>query len=184
MWILLKQETVSGSGISWAICKYAPCTRQITTPALHHSVFHRPDALPATQSTASKHWRHMLCRPYTQTKPFIWLYTCTMAITQVNLVSGCHLNSVDDLCMPGCPYWNDSQDLSSSSSTTDSLAKKHCSLFSGSLMPVPKHTTCNKHHCHHSQLSLLQFIMHIISQNLISAQTPSKPTAGPTPPVV
>ena len=32
IWILLKQETVSGSGISWAICKSAPCSRQITTP--------------------------------------------------------------------------------------------------------------------------------------------------------
>jgi len=27
-WILLKQETVSGSGISWAICKSAPRSRQ------------------------------------------------------------------------------------------------------------------------------------------------------------
>jgi len=33
VWILLKQETVSGSGISWAICKSAPRSRQITTPA-------------------------------------------------------------------------------------------------------------------------------------------------------
>ena len=39
IWILLKQETVSGSGISWAVCKSAPCSRQITTPAPHHSVF-------------------------------------------------------------------------------------------------------------------------------------------------
>ena len=39
IWILLKQETVSGSGISWAICKSAPRFRQITTPAPHHSVF-------------------------------------------------------------------------------------------------------------------------------------------------
>ena len=38
--ILLKQETVNGSGISWAICKSAPRSRQITTPAPHHlSVF-------------------------------------------------------------------------------------------------------------------------------------------------
>jgi len=58
IWILLKQETVSGSGISWAICKSAPSSRQITTPAPHHSVFYRPDALPAAQPTASKHWRH------------------------------------------------------------------------------------------------------------------------------
>ena len=39
IWILLKQETVSGSRISWAICKSAPHSRQITMPAPHHSVF-------------------------------------------------------------------------------------------------------------------------------------------------
>ena len=39
IWILLEQETVSGSGISCAICKSAPRSRQITTPAPHHSVF-------------------------------------------------------------------------------------------------------------------------------------------------
>ena len=39
IWILLKQETVSGSGINWAICKTASRSRQITTPAPHHSVF-------------------------------------------------------------------------------------------------------------------------------------------------
>ena len=55
IWILLKQETVSGSGISWAICKSAPCSRQIMTPASQRSVFYRPDALPAAQPTASKH---------------------------------------------------------------------------------------------------------------------------------
>ena len=30
---------MSGNGISWAICKSAPRSRQITTPAPHHSVF-------------------------------------------------------------------------------------------------------------------------------------------------
>ena len=39
IWILLKQETVSGIGISWAICKSAPRSRQTTTPAPHRSVF-------------------------------------------------------------------------------------------------------------------------------------------------
>jgi len=58
--ILLEQETVSGSGISWAVCKSAPCSRQITMLAPHRSVFYRPDALPAAQPTASKHWRHQL----------------------------------------------------------------------------------------------------------------------------
>ena len=73
IWILLEQDTVSGSGTSWTICKSAPrsrqittswtiCksaprSRQITTPAPHRSVFYRPDALPAAQPTASKHWR-------------------------------------------------------------------------------------------------------------------------------
>jgi len=39
IWILTKQETVSCSGISWAIYKSAPRSRQITTPAPHHSSF-------------------------------------------------------------------------------------------------------------------------------------------------
>jgi len=47
IWILLKQETVSGTVINWAICKSAPRSRQITMPAPYHSVFYRPDALPA-----------------------------------------------------------------------------------------------------------------------------------------
>jgi len=41
IWILLKQETVSGSG------------RQITMPAPHHSLFYRPDALPPNQQRQS-----------------------------------------------------------------------------------------------------------------------------------
>ena len=36
---VLKQETVSGSGISCTICKSAPHSTQITTPAPHYSVF-------------------------------------------------------------------------------------------------------------------------------------------------
>ena len=67
IWILLKEETVSGSGISWAVCKSAPHSRQTTTPAPHHSVLYRPDALPATQSTASKHWRQMCILSHTHT---------------------------------------------------------------------------------------------------------------------
>ena len=39
VWILLKQETLSGSSISWAVCKSAPCCRQISMLAPHHSVF-------------------------------------------------------------------------------------------------------------------------------------------------
>ena len=43
------------SGISWAICKSAPCSRQIPHQLLTSHFFYRPDALPATQPTASKH---------------------------------------------------------------------------------------------------------------------------------
>ena len=56
-WILLKQETVSGSGISWAICNSAPRSRQIPHQHPTAQFFYRLDALPATQPTASKHWR-------------------------------------------------------------------------------------------------------------------------------
>ena len=80
LWILPKQETVSGSGISWAICKSAPCSRQITMPASHHSVCYRPDALPATQPTASKHWRHSCNETQQKIEPcnlttYIWMQT-------------------------------------------------------------------------------------------------------------
>ena len=54
IWILLKQETVSGSGFGWAICKSATRSRQITIPLS----FYRLGALPPAQPTESKHWRH------------------------------------------------------------------------------------------------------------------------------
>ena len=55
---LLEQEIVSGSGVSagpYSSLHFAP--DRITMPASHSSVFYRPDALHATQPTASKHWR-------------------------------------------------------------------------------------------------------------------------------
>ena len=53
--MLLKQETVSGSGISWAIYKSAPRSRQITMPAPHHSKFFtgRMPFLPPNQQRQS-----------------------------------------------------------------------------------------------------------------------------------
>ena len=39
-WILLKQEMMGGSGISWTTCKsFAPHSKQITMPVPHHSIF-------------------------------------------------------------------------------------------------------------------------------------------------
>jgi len=47
----LEQEVVSGSGISWVICKSAPRPRQITMLAHHHSFFtdRMPFLLPNQQ---------------------------------------------------------------------------------------------------------------------------------------
>ena len=73
IWILLKQETVSGSGISWTICKSAPRSRQITTPATHHSDFLQagcPSCCPTNSIKALKYnksrtnWRNVC--PITQ----------------------------------------------------------------------------------------------------------------------
>jgi len=44
------------------VCTYS--SRQITMPTPHHSVFYRPDALPAAQPTASKHWRQSTIEQY------------------------------------------------------------------------------------------------------------------------
>jgi len=56
--ILLRQEKVSGSGsgsgISRAVCKSAPRSRQITTPAPHHSVFRGPPCRPTNSAKALK----------------------------------------------------------------------------------------------------------------------------------
>ena len=77
IWILLKQEIVSGSGIRWAICKSAPRSRQITTPIPHHSVFTgRMPFLPpnqqrqSTEGTSTKDIEHLW---QSQVKSGIWL---------------------------------------------------------------------------------------------------------------
>ena len=67
VWILLKQETVSGSGISWAIWKSAPRSRQITMPVPHHSVFTgRMPFLPPNQQRQSTEgtMTHTQCTSY------------------------------------------------------------------------------------------------------------------------
>jgi len=74
----MKQETVSDSGSSWAICKFAPHSRQITTPAPHHSVFtgRMPFLPPNQQRQSSQGTKHVfktckqLLNVYTQTQ---WL---------------------------------------------------------------------------------------------------------------
>jgi len=61
---LLRQDMMGfwdGSGISWTICKQStPCSKQITTPASHHPLFYRPNALPDAQPMVSEHRRHKI----------------------------------------------------------------------------------------------------------------------------
>ena len=74
IWILLEQEIVSGSGISWAICKSALCSRQITMPAPHSllsflqagcSSCHPTNSVKALKAKAMKantsvyHWQNI-----------------------------------------------------------------------------------------------------------------------------
>ena len=77
---------MSGSGISWAICKSAPRSRQITMPAPHHFVFYRPDALPATQPTASKHWRQCIAT-----------LTCDLSLNTTLVWECCLFSDIDAL---------------------------------------------------------------------------------------
>ena len=75
IWILLKQETVSGSGISWAICKSATRSRQTTMPVPHHSQFFRGRVAflpPNRQLQSTKGKKHNIV----QLQNGIWLL-CT-----------------------------------------------------------------------------------------------------------
>ena len=56
IWILLKQDTVSGSGIRWAICMSAHCSRETTMPATNCSVLQAgcPSCLPTNSIKALK----------------------------------------------------------------------------------------------------------------------------------
>jgi len=64
-----KDDVVSECyGIIWTTYKQsAPRSRQITTPAPHHSIFYRPDALSDVQPTVSKHWRQQQTSTKTHT---------------------------------------------------------------------------------------------------------------------
>ena len=70
-------DLVSGSGISWAICKSAPRSMQITTPAPHHSVSTgRVPFLPPNQqrqNTEGTHYGHLIYKTrYEWRKAYLW----------------------------------------------------------------------------------------------------------------
>ena len=57
---------MSGSGISWAICKPAPRSRQTATPTPHHSFFtgRMPFLPPNQQRQSTGYWqkKHLACK--------------------------------------------------------------------------------------------------------------------------
>ena len=87
IWILVKQETVSGSGISLAICKSAPCSRQTTTPAPHHCFFTgQMPFLPPKQQRQSTEGRDIITRSRKNEVPWMIFYQCNSAVICVGLI--------------------------------------------------------------------------------------------------
>ena len=93
IWILLKQETVSGSGISWAICKSAPRSSQITTPAPHRSVFTgRMPFLPPNQQCQSTEGSVSAAKNF---RPILHIGKSTSIPSYVSF----HKPTKDDICI-------------------------------------------------------------------------------------
>jgi len=90
---------VSGSGISWAICKSAPRSRQIIMLAPHHSVSYRPDALPATQPTASA-LKALLLTPTWYFIYLQWVGRCPQNC------SGSRLPHIHGCLVASCSKWH------------------------------------------------------------------------------
>jgi len=114
VWILLKQVTVSGSGISWAICKSAPRFRQTTTPAPHRSVFTgRVPFLPPNQQRQSTEGR------------FLYTYLLIYCLNQSNWITECKDAAACYRCSVVCAF------VDTSVSPTKQLNRSRCRLGCG-----------------------------------------------------
>ena len=84
--------------ISWAICKSAPRSRQITMPVPHHSLFYRPDALlPPNQQRQSTKGNLWNLKMYTWDISNTKLIACTknwITVVKVYQWSRCFWNTV------------------------------------------------------------------------------------------
>ena len=132
IWILLKQETVSGSGISWAVCKSAPRFREITTPASCHSVFTgQMNFLPPNQQRqstigtcavwvnskkSSQYWNCFYCSQslgsVVRVLENFLIYTCCYVAhwtpTVVSLCWSCYWWKLLLYCSVSADYWQKS----------------------------------------------------------------------------
>jgi len=94
IWILLKQETVTGSGITWPYASLAHRSRQKTMPAPHHSVFYgagcpscRPtNSVKALKANAFTFHSTQKVNSETFPKPISWL---DMDKTKPNKTKAC-----------------------------------------------------------------------------------------------
>ena len=102
---------MSGSGISWAICKSAPCSRQITMPAPHHSVFtgRMPFLLPNQQRQSTEGMTENNWNKYNVVFVFSdcrrkMMFTLTQvihvysALTQKHYAHSCQLSVCSSVC--------------------------------------------------------------------------------------
>ena len=121
---------MSGSGISWAICKSAPCSREITMPASHHKFFTgRMPFLPPNQQRQSSFlrpplkklsehlllWHHCFCTPR-QSAGYVINFSCSQSMhsasevysvgrmSQLSATSSQHLHSLASL-RTLCKIW-------------------------------------------------------------------------------
>ena len=105
IWILREQETVSGSGISWTICKSAPRSRQITTPAPHYSVFTgRMLFLPPNQQCQSSEGNCVVYKYFCYWCRIVVLWTrmCSVCLLQLYPPTGCKYVTTKSLIETSC----------------------------------------------------------------------------------
>ena len=121
IWILLEQETVSGSGIIWAICKSASRSRQITTPAPHYSSFFtgRMPFLPPNQQCQSTEGTmiqlHIICIHYSYIRfrcQTIWFFT-TAVCKRMLPVFACNFSIFYQGIFKYFAYWGDPENVGS-----------------------------------------------------------------------
>ena len=118
-------ETVSGSGISWAICKSAPHSRQITMSALHRSVFLQA-GFPSCDLTYSIKALKAHCQIHITYAIIIWTlifwtyFLTNRVVTALRhgvLVSGCLFNWLDK-CAYSVIYMPYEHDLTARTTAT------------------------------------------------------------------
>jgi len=99
IWSLLKQEIVSGRGISWAICKSASHSKQTTTPAPHHSVFTgRVPFLPPNQQHQST---EVIKAPISKAMNIYWI-DMTVNIAMVTQTGSAGQQVADAVALVSC----------------------------------------------------------------------------------